>query len=430
MVVVAGLVHAAIPNTVITVASNATRFCIFMAFRLPGLCYGVNPMSIVSVSWGDHLDFGEGDGRLATPESVARRMQCWRDELGADTIHWRVARTRLPGYLHAARGAQHPLAQPRRHITWDDLALVPQIAHDHGLRAYLYVSVFDEGWPLPAARVRRISYHNAFHGQQVAWQSRFCRERADFLRVDRANRHRQWGVASLAYPWVRTFFRQRFLNLLLSGDFDGLFLCLRSQSRPADHADQFGFNDPVCQEYMLQYGTDIRFRPFDLPAWRDLEGEFLTRFLAEVRDDLRLYGKRLAVGCARGDVLGPPLGNTTLAWRTWVQRGLIDELVINQDSSRCPSTWLDLWPMHRGTGYVQNYLTGEHLPALPEQLDRTYGPALQERATALYVARQWDARSVAEERVLSAHPAVAGLVFSSFRHDNPDVCARNEWRIN
>jgi hypothetical protein len=31
--------------------------------------------NIVSVSWGDHLTFGEGDGRLATVEDLQRRME-------------------------------------------------------------------------------------------------------------------------------------------------------------------------------------------------------------------------------------------------------------------------------------------------------------------------------------------------------------------
>ena len=36
--------------------------------------------NVVSVSWGDHLTFGEGDGRLATLVALQRRMECWRDE--------------------------------------------------------------------------------------------------------------------------------------------------------------------------------------------------------------------------------------------------------------------------------------------------------------------------------------------------------------
>jgi len=51
-------------------------------------------MNVVSVSWADHLVFGEEDGRLDTPEKVWRRMRVWRDELGADVLHWRVLRKR------------------------------------------------------------------------------------------------------------------------------------------------------------------------------------------------------------------------------------------------------------------------------------------------------------------------------------------------
>ena len=94
-------------------------------------------------------------------------------------------------------------------------------------------------------------------------------------------------------------------------------------------------------------------------------GDYLTTLLGELRAAL---GRRRAGGSAsaraRGDVLGPPLGNATLHWREWVRRGLIDHLVIDQNSSQCPSMWHQLWPMHRGTGYVQNYLDGTGLPPL------------------------------------------------------------------
>ena len=65
--------------------------------------------NIISVSWGDHLIFGHGDGRLATPDAVARRLVVWRDRLGAATIHWRMLRSRVPYRLQAGGGI---LAQP------------------------------------------------------------------------------------------------------------------------------------------------------------------------------------------------------------------------------------------------------------------------------------------------------------------------------
>ena len=64
--------------------------------------------NIVSVSWGDHLSFGEGDGRLDTPEKLRRRLPVWRDELGAGSLHWRMLRSRIPGTYAAAPGYRHP----------------------------------------------------------------------------------------------------------------------------------------------------------------------------------------------------------------------------------------------------------------------------------------------------------------------------------
>ena len=259
----------------------------------------------------------------------------------------------------AATGIRH---SPRpRSLTWDDFEQVPALAHDEGLEAFLYVTVFDDGWPLAPPRERARSHHNAMHGQHVAWQSELTRT-PRWLVVDREGRTRQRGVVSLAYPEARRALIDRWVGLIAPTRFDGLFLCFRSQSRPADHGDQFGFNEPVRADFRTRYGVDILRDEFDLQAWRDLLGEYITMLLGELRDELKQQGladRRIGVGVVRGDVLGPPLGNTTLHWRDWIRNGLVDHLIVNQNSSQCPSMWHQLWPMHRGTGYVQNYLDGK-----------------------------------------------------------------------
>jgi len=382
---------------------------------------------IVSVSWGDHLTFGEADGRLSTPDALARSMDVWRSELRAGTIHWRLLRTRLDGRFQAAAGFQHP-SKNQNTVTWDDFREVPRLAHSRGIRSYLYVSLFDEGWPLARPERRAVSYHNAMHWQHTAWQSRFSYEHPEFAVTDRTGRRRQWGVLCLAEPKVREHFVKRFVGLIEPTDFDGLFVCFRSQSKPANTADQFGFNRNVRQEFSERHGTDICCEPFDFNEWRTLRGDFLTRFLRELRTHLKQVGRRLAVGIPRGDVLGPPFGNMALAWPTWIQEGLVDELIINQNSSQCPSMWHQLWPMHRGHSYTQNYLDGSGLRPLHEQLSFEYAPALVDSDVRLYVARQWSPRSPREETTLTQSPGVEGMVFSSFRHDNPGPLARNNWR--
>ena len=175
-------------------------------------------------------------------------------------------------------------------------------------------------------------------------------------------------------------------------------------------------------------GGNICQEDFDLQHFRDLQGEYLTRLLQELRAALRPGGYLLAVGTARGDIIGAPMGNTRLEWRRWIQDGLIDHLVIDQDSSRCPSMWHDLWPMHRGYGYLQNYVNGVNMPPLTEHLRGSYRSVLKNRSARLFVARQWQQRRPSEEKALLRMHAVSGLVFSSFRHDNPGPVRRNDWR--
>jgi hypothetical protein len=384
--------------------------------------------NIVSVSWGDHLSFGEGDGRLDTPEKLRRRLAVWRDELGARALHWRMLRARVPGTYAAAPGYRHPSETAANRLGWDDFDVVPAMAREAGLSPWLYVTLWDEGWPLAPEHVRRVSYHNEMHGQHVAWQSDLTRDHPEWLAIDRSGHQRQHGVVSLSYPEARRAFVERWMRVIEPTAFDGLFLCLRSQSRPADTADQFGFNEPAVQDFRARYGIDVTREPFDIPQWREWLGSYLTALLAELRLELDLAGKYLAIGCARGDVIGPPLGNTTLPWREWASHALVDRLVIDQRSSQCPSMWHQLWPMHRGTGYVQNYLDGTGLPPLDEHLAATYAPVIAESGVELFVARQWCERSPDLEACLLATPGVSGLVLGSFRHDNPGAVHRNDWR--
>ena len=76
--------------------------------------------NIANCSWGDHVVFGEGDGLLRTVESLERRMDAWREELGADTVHWRQGRTGHDDVYQAARGYGGKKRQLYPPITWDD----------------------------------------------------------------------------------------------------------------------------------------------------------------------------------------------------------------------------------------------------------------------------------------------------------------------
>jgi hypothetical protein len=94
-------------------------------------------VNVASVSWGDHLAFGESDGRLETPEAVGRRRVRWRREHGAGARQWRVLRPPLTGRVQAAHGYRHPTQVAAIGRGWDDLATVPARAHPAGRDAGL-----------------------------------------------------------------------------------------------------------------------------------------------------------------------------------------------------------------------------------------------------------------------------------------------------
>jgi len=90
----------------------------------------------------------------------------------------------------------------RKIVKRDDFEEVPRICHQEGVKVYVYVTLIDEGWPLPPKKVREVSYHNSMHYQHWSRQSQFTRDNPQYIITDR--------------------------TLLEGYDFNGLFFCLRS----------------------------------------------------------------------------------------------------------------------------------------------------------------------------------------------------------
>jgi hypothetical protein len=373
---------------------------------------------IVNVSWGDHIEWGEGVAALRSPEQVAAGVRRWKEQAGASKVYWRGCNRFISQYT---RTFTRPGAPPRRYYTnmaqieMDEFQTICDAAHGEGLPAYLYLAIFDEGWPLLDGQ----------DDKYTSWQSEFTVAHPEYLARDRTGSEVHHGVMCYAYPEVRAYKLQCIREILADYPFDGIFICTRSQSKPAAHADQFGFNEPVVEAYQQRYGVNILEQDFDVEAWRRLRGEFVTQFLRELRSFTRERGLRLSIGVPQGDYLGPPIGNLHLDWRSWVAGGVIDELVINQVAVRCPSIWRPLWPGHTGYGYVQNYVDGIGLPPLDQDVRTNYGPYCAQHGCELSISRLHWPEDAEVEAHLRGLPGVSGLMMSSFRKDNQVVIERN-----
>jgi hypothetical protein len=69
------------------------------------------------------------------------------------------------------------------------------------------------------------------------------------------------------------------------------------------------------------------------------------------------------------------------------------------------------------------------MPPLLDQLNDYY-QHIESSKTKLYIARQWDPILPDEESELLNHPSVSGLVYSTFRYDNPGPLANSDWVID
>lgn len=330
----------------------------------------------LNVSWGDQIIVGEGIGKLDTPEKIARCIDIWQEAGEVGKLYWRVSAYVLRDYMQPRRESFPRYFEETERIfgEMDPLAETIKAAQGRDVEVFGYLTLFDEGSP-----------PSVLYGGSTpfAWQSRFTIEHPEYLVCDRAGDKRQYGVMEYACPEVRKYKLDQILWFVDKYDLDGMYICTRTHSQPAEHADQFGFSEPVAQAYRERYGVDIRQAEFDLEKWRRLRGEFLTGFLRELRGEMSKRGKQIALAVPRGDYIGPPYGNLHLDWRTWAREKLMDDLVpgVISGSWHYPKERTD-----RELGYLCSQEAGFGMEALGDDPLRAYSEACRESGVRLYPA--------------------------------------------
>ncbi|NOY82287.1 MAG: family 10 glycosylhydrolase [Kiritimatiellaeota bacterium] len=335
---------------------------------------GAASETALNVSWGDHIMVGHGLAELDTPEKIRTAMARWKEVLNVRRIFWRVSAVALErDYVYNPEWRGKYRTTVREILDrFDPLETAIEAAHAQGLRIYAYHTIFDEGCP------PTVLYGGT---TPFPWQSKFTRAHPEYLVVDRSGVRRQWGVMEYAYPEVRAYKIGQFRWFMEHYDFDGMYVCTRSHSPPADFADEFGYNRPVVAEFRKRFGIDIRTEPFDKEKWRRLRGTYLTRFFRELRT--ALPGKTILAAIPRGQYLGPPYGNLYLDWQAWVRAGVVDGLVVGVISGK----WL--YPNQprtdREKGYLCSQEEGLGMRPVREDIEQVYGPMCREYGRLLFL---------------------------------------------
>ena len=184
-------------------------------------------------------------------------------------------------------------------------------------------------------------------GRMIPWPycSKYFIDHPEGLTVDRQG-NKLWMVREFAYPEARASKVAEFVYMAQTFGLKRFLSCMRSEVNqlvdPPLKADQYGFNTPVVAEMQSRYGvnilTDTRFDVFSasfnlqdamVENWRKLRGEHITQFYRELRSSLNAVDPSIEIAVTlSGEYVGPPLGNQRLDWRTWVDEGLIDAIIM------------------------------------------------------------------------------------------------------
>lgn len=388
--------------------------------------------NLVNVSWGDQILVAMGNAQLDTPEKIFRALKAWQTGVSVQTLLWRMSsiyiqrfyekRTNTPGFDSAY---YKKVAEVESRF--DPVRVARQAARVNGQRFLLYMTVYDHGAPT------NVLYDG---NAPFAWQDRATIEHPEWQTVDRQGRY-QYGVLEMAYPESRRLMVDRMRAFVKEFDADGLYVCTRSHSLPALHADQFGFSPPVVQEYQRRYGINILTDPrFDYAApgfapdssevenWRRLRGEFLVRFYRELRS--ALPGKTIYTGIPRGRYIGPPYGNMYLDWESLVKERLVDGLVVGVYAGK--GLHASLYVPHAKIGYRSSEDDGIAIPAPREAVDQVYAPLCRRQGVKVFFSSTTYERQ--QRRWFIDDPQIAGFMVNTPAACSGTVAAEHDDALN
>jgi hypothetical protein len=372
------------------------------------------PENPVYVSWGDSIFIGSGDDLLDTPQKIERSIKRWADNFHGKTILWRMS-----DYDYVRNCAFVDSYMKDRfyelHSQFSHVIVARDAAIANGLNFMFYTAMLDYGSP-PSI---------LYGGSPFPWQFTFTVQNPQLQAVDR-NGNYHFGVLELAYPAARQAIIDRISQYAQEFQVESFGITTATHSKPAEYADQFGFSQPVVDEFYSRYGINILADPgfdctssqFDkndpmVEAWRELRGEYFVQFFRELR--AALPGKTIYVGIPRGRYFGPPYGNMYLNWESLVQEQLVDGLILGVYSGRW-NWYSGTVPTDESRGYLCSEDDGLNIPSLEECTSTVYGPLCRANGVKLFFSPDTNAMEPHMQQFWDSH----SLDLQGFMLTNPE----------
>lgn len=223
-------------------------------------------------------------------------------------------------------------------------------AHERGIELWGFGNLYDWGG-MPDTPL------NSYYGYPYTYQAKFLAENPQWMPVDKYGVFRQTGPFEMAYPQARATVINAYVDLILDAGYDGVSFLTYAENFGMRFQEQFGYSEPIVEEFYNRYGVDIRKEAFNRQDWISLRGEYTTLFLQELKAALSPYGVEVSMPLysknpARTrdwpwDSEVRTAGDIEMDYMSWIDNGSVDILYIEGSNI---SAALDLVEQTEGSG--------------------------------------------------------------------------------
>ncbi len=335
------------------------RFILTCLAFLP-FAAAAEPVIDIYVSTGDNHFLGSSLP-IDSPASIESTFDLFQKVHHARRIYWRG----LEASSWLATMEARP-ENPRYHSFWEWLTslyaevepdkLAVKAAHARGMEIWGMGSLWDWGAQPDTP---------GFGDYPFTFESRLRLEHPEWAPVDKQGVRRQGGPIELAYPEARKALIDLTVREALEAGYDGITFLTYVENYSIRFEDEFGYSDPIVEDFKHQYKLDLRTEPFRRGAsredWLRLRGSYVTAFLRELKAELDKQQIKLGIVVNSNDPHRPQswnvpelmitAGSHHMDVETWVREGLVDALLIygNNSSQSQMKTLDDLRFLARGT---------------------------------------------------------------------------------
>jgi hypothetical protein len=244
--------------------------------------------------------------------------------------------------------------------------LAVEAAHKRGMQIWMAYGLFDNGSQPDVG----------FTGFPYAAEDKIRVEHPEWAPENKYGTWRQGGPIEFCYEPARRAMVEYLTKYVVEGNYDGIAFLSYAENYSQRYEDEFGYNQPIVDEFKKRYGIDIRHEPFDKVAWAKLRGEYVTQFFRELHASLSKSGRKIAMSvdgkypywpCKWGGEKGVrTAGKLWMDIESWVREGIIDELNLFH-----PVTDATIWNCYqicKGTATKLSAWGGGTLPPDADQL--------------------------------------------------------------